>query len=142
MKAAMTTRPLAALPGALLCATLAAITPAAAQSHHDKGCSTQPCTTIPGVAPIYAYLSAGAGQYALSVNSATALTPPSGATIASIVVEGASVRYKDDGGTPTASSGMLLTVGGPYPFAGPLNAILFIGTTSGATIDVSYYYSN
>jgi hypothetical protein len=33
-------------------------------------------------APVYAYISAGIGQYALSVATATNLTPPVGATIA------------------------------------------------------------
>jgi hypothetical protein len=61
------TRPLAALLSALLCALLAAIAPAAAQTHRDKGCSTPPCTIITSVAPIYAYNSAGIGQYALAV---------------------------------------------------------------------------
>ncbi len=136
------TRPLAALFSALLCALLAAIAPAAAQTHRDIGCSTPPCSIIPGVAPIYAYNSAGIGQYALSVATATNLTPPTGATIAQICVETAPVRYRDDGIAPTASVGIPLAAGWCGPYAGPLSAIQLIAQSGSPTIDVSYYYSN
>ena len=136
------TRQLAALLGAFLCAWLAATAPAAAQSHRDNGCLAPPCTVIPGVAPIYAYNSAGFGQYALSVATATNLTPPTGATIAQICVETAAVRYRDDGIAPTASVGIPLAAGWCGPYAGPLSAIQFIAQSGSPTIDVSYYYSN
>jgi len=136
------TRPLAALFSALLCALLAAITPAAAQTHRDIGCSTPPCSIIPGVAPIYAYNSAGIGQYALTVATATNLMPPTGATIAQICVETAPVRYRDDGIAPTALVGIPLAAGWCGPYAGPLSAIQFIAQSGSPTIDVSYYYSN
>ena len=136
------TRPLAALFSALLCALLAAIAPAAAQTHRDKGCSTPTCTIIPGIAPIYAYNSAGIGQYALSVATATNLMPPTGATISQICVETAPVRYRDDGIAPTASVGIPLAAGWCGPYAGPLSAIQFIAQSGSPTIDVSYYYSN
>jgi hypothetical protein len=136
------TRPLAALSSALLCALLAAIPPAAAQTHRDKGCSTPTCTIIPGIAPIYAYNSAGIGQYALSVATATNLMPPTGATIAQICVETAPVRYRDDGIAPTVSVGIPLAAGWCGPYAGPLSAIQFIAQSGSPTIDVSYYYSN
>jgi hypothetical protein len=136
------TRPLAALFSALLCALLAAIAPAAAQTHRDKGCSTPTCTIIPGIAPIYAYNSAGIGQYALSVATATNLMPPTGATIAQICVETAPVRYRDDGIAPTASVGIPLAAGWCGPYAGPLSAIQFIAQSGSPTIDVSFYYSN
>jgi len=138
----MMTRPLAALLPALLCALLAAIAPAAAQSHRDKGCSTPPCTIITGVAPIYAYNSAGVGQYALSVATATNLTPSAGATIAQICVETAPVRYRDDGIAPTAATGIPVSAGACWSYAGPLGAIQFIAQSGSPTIDVSYYNSN
>jgi hypothetical protein len=136
------TRPLAALLSGLLCAPLVAIAPASAQTHRDKGCSTPPCTIITSVAPIYAYNSAGIGQYALTVATATNLTPPTGATIAQICVETAPVRYRDDGIAPTASVGIPLAAGWCGPYAGPLSAIQFIAQSGSPTIDVSYYYSD
>jgi hypothetical protein len=108
----------------------------------DKGCSTPPCTIITSVAPIYAYNSAGIGQYALTVATATNLTPPTGATIAQICVETAPVRYRDDGIAPTASVGIPLAAGWCGPYAGPLSAIQFIAQSGSPTIGVFYYYSD
>ena len=85
------------------------------------------------------YVSAGSGQYALSINSATSLTVPAGSYIAEICVEGQAARYKDDGGTPTTSSGIPVAAGTCFQYAGPLKTFQIIGVTSGATIDVSYY---
>lgn len=85
------------------------------------------------------YASAGAAQYALAVNSATALTVPTGAAFAEICVEGQAVRYTDDGVTPTASTGIPVSASSCFQYAGPLSAFKVIGQTSGATLDVSYY---
>lgn len=85
------------------------------------------------------YASAGSGQYGLTVASATTLTVPTGATIAEICVETQGVRYKDDGGTPTSSSGIPVPSGTCFQYAGPLSAIEFIQQSSSATLDVSYY---
>lgn len=85
------------------------------------------------------YSSAGSGQYGLTVASATTLTVPTGATIAEICVETQGVRYKDDGGTPTSSSGIPVPSGTCFQYAGPLSAIEFIQQSSSATLDVSYY---
>lgn len=64
---------------------------------------------------------------------------PTGATLASLSVEGEPVRYRDDGTNPTASVGLLLPAGGPWPYQGSLSAIKFIQTTASATIDVCFY---
>ena len=85
------------------------------------------------------YSSAGAGQYALAVNTATNLTPPTGATIAEICVEGQAIRYRDDGTAPTASVGIPVPASSCFQYAVGLSGIQFIGQTSGATLDVSYY---
>lgn len=85
------------------------------------------------------YASAGTGQYALSVNSATSLTVPTGAYIAEICAESQAVRYRDDGSAPTASTGIPVASGTCFQYSGPLSAVQFIAQTSGATIDVSYY---
>ena len=49
------------------------------------------------------FVSAGAGQMALAVTTATTLTVPAGSVIAQICVEGATVRYRDDGTNPTTT---------------------------------------
>ena len=79
-------------------------------------------------------------QYGLVLTTATALTVPQGALFATVIVETGSVRYSSTA-TPTATSGMLLTIGGPYTLAiNPLSAVTFIDATgSSGTIDVEYF---
>ena len=123
---------LAALAAAL------ALTPAAfAQTHRDAG-----GTVINGVAPIYLYVSVGSSQMGLSVATATGLTVPVGATIAQICVEGAGVRYRDDGVAPTASVGMPAAPGACFQYSGPLSVVQFIAQSGSPTIDVLYYKAN
>ena len=79
-------------------------------------------------------------QEALGVTSATALTVPAGATTAVVTVEGATVRWRDDGTAPTASSGSLLAVGSVTTFYGAsMKAVKFIQTVGTATLDVAFY---
>lgn len=78
-------------------------------------------------------------QQLTSIGSATALTVPTGAAIAEICDETNAARYRDDGTNPTTTVGMLVAVGTCFQYAGPLSAIKFIDTSSGAIIDVSYY---
>ena len=79
-------------------------------------------------------------QMGLSVATLATLTVPSGATTALIQVEGANVRWRDDGTSPTASVGFLMYAGGaPQVFAGNLSAVSFIATTGSPTINVLYY---
>lgn len=85
------------------------------------------------------YASAGAGQYAVNINSSTALTVPTNSMVAEICVETQAARYTDDGTTPTTSSGIPVAAGTCFQYAGPLAAFRIIGQTSGATMDVSYY---
>lgn len=75
-----------------------------------------------------------------SLGSATGLSPPANATIAEITVEAAGIRYRDDGTSPTASVGMPVAPGNSFQYAGDLTAVQFIQQTSGAIINVSYYY--
>lgn len=74
-----------------------------------------------------------------SLASATGLVPPASATIAEVTVEGAGIRYRDDGTAPTASVGVPVATGNSFQYAGDLTAIQFIQQTSGAIINVSYY---
>ena len=122
---------------AALAAALALTSPARPQTHRDAG-----GTVINGVAPIYLYVAAGPAQMGLSVTTATSLTVPAGATIAQICVEGAGVRYRDDGVTPTASVGMPAAAGACFQYSGPLSVVQFIAQSGSATIDVLYYKAN
>ena len=79
-------------------------------------------------------------QMGLGVVTATALTVPATATTAQIVVEGQSVRCRDDGTAPTASVGTLYGVGTIIVEAKPaLSALQCIQTAATATLDVGYY---
>jgi hypothetical protein len=82
----------------------------------------------------------------LGCNRITALTAaagwvsiPSGALLVALDVEGQAVRYRDDGTAPTASVGVLLPVGGPWPYSGTLGAIQFIQVAATATINGCFY---
>ena len=78
-------------------------------------------------------------QQLTSVSSSTALTVPSGATMALIVPENQSVRWRDDGTDPTAGVGMLLTVNSSLNYDGDLNKIRFIEILASAKVNISYY---
>jgi hypothetical protein len=75
-----------------------------------------------------------------SLGSATKLTVPAGATLVALSVEGQPVRYRDDGVAPTSSVGVLMPVGGPWPYTSNLAGIQFIQTASSSTIDACFYY--
>lgn len=64
---------------------------------------------------------------------------PTGATYAIIEAETQTVRWRDDGTSPTASVGMSLSPGSQLFYDGNLAAIKFIETTASAKLNVSYY---
>jgi hypothetical protein len=78
-------------------------------------------------------------QQITSLSASTALTVPSGATLALIVPEGQAVRWRDDGTAPTASVGMPIFVGASLSYDGNLKNIQFIQQAASATLNVSYY---
>ena len=91
--------------------------------------------TLPGAAT-----SAGTGQMGLTVATATSLTIPAGTKAAQITVEGESVRCRDDGVAPTASTGVLYPVATVLVEWMPaLAGLQCIQTTATATLDVAYY---
>jgi hypothetical protein len=92
------------------------------------------------------YVSAGAGQYGVSISTSvvSTLTVPAGSAGAQICVETAGIRYTDDGSTPTSSTGMPAVPGSSsipvcFQYFGPLNKLKIIGISGSPTIDVSYY---
>lgn len=78
-------------------------------------------------------------QQITSLAAATALTVPSGTEKILLDVEGAAVRWRDDGTNPTTSVGHRLTVGSTLIYEGDLDAIRFIQESAGAKLNVSYY---
>lgn len=78
-------------------------------------------------------------QQITSLSASTALTVPTGATMALIVAETQAVRWRDDGTAPTASVGMPLATGVSLSYDGDLKAIRFIEQTASAKLNVAYY---
>lgn len=78
-------------------------------------------------------------QQLSSLSSATGFTVPSSATIAVVVCTGQTVRWRDDGTSPTSSVGTELTVNTYFPYVGNLSLIKFIQESASATCDVAYY---
>ena len=56
-----------------------------------------------------------------------------------IVVEGAPVRWRDDGTAPTSTVGMPIAVGVPLQYDGDLTKIRFIQQSATGIINISYY---
>lgn len=87
-----------------------------------------------------------AGTYTVSqtcTSSAAALTAsgiPSGALSMTIQAEVASVRWRDDGGVPTAAIGGLIVFGfNPYFYNGTLSALQFMAASGAPVLDVQFY---
>ena len=78
-------------------------------------------------------------QQITSLTSSTALTVPAGATLALIIPETQSVRWRDDGVAPTTTVGMPVLVNTSMSYDGDLRALRFIGIAAGAILNVSYY---
>lgn len=64
---------------------------------------------------------------------------PKNVSKAWIQAQSNSVRWRDDGGTPTASVGMILAAGDILEYTGDLSAIRFIQTAASAQINITYY---
>jgi hypothetical protein len=80
------------------------------------------------------------GQYALSVSTVVGLAVPSTATHALISVDtgAGNIRWKNDGGTATASSGHLLQAGDAME-ADNLSAMSLCATTGTVVLQISYH---
>jgi hypothetical protein len=88
----------------------------------------------------------GAGTYTTSqacTSSGAALTtvgPPNGATFVLLGADTQAIRWRDDGGAPTASVGMLLVANTqPVLYSGTMRNMQFIGATAGGLLNASFY---
>lgn len=73
------------------------------------------------------------------LSAAKSLTVPTGAVYAEIAVEGAAVRWRDDGTAPTAAVGMPMAVGTHRFHTALLSALKLIEQAASATVTVAYY---
>lgn len=73
------------------------------------------------------------------LTSAKALTGQAGARVALIEVEGADVRWRDDGTSPTASVGMVLLEDTGMVYVSDPSKLKFIEVSATAKVNVSYY---
>jgi hypothetical protein len=89
----------------------------------------------------------GAGTYIVSQTctssgaSLTAVGPPNGANFVLMQSEAQNIRWRDDGGSPTTTVGMLLnsTALVPTLYNGQLGKIQFIDAVAGGILDASFY---
>lgn len=89
----------------------------------------------------------GAGVYvtsAATTSSSASLTSggiPTGATSVFLQAETANVRYRDDGGAPTASIGNLVVAGagGQILYGGTFSALRFIAASGSPLLNVAFY---
>lgn len=87
----------------------------------------------------------GAGVYVTSnatTSNSASLTSggiPFGATLAYLSVETAGVRYRDDGGAPTATVGQPLASGVAILYAGTMSALQFIAQSASPVVNISFY---
>lgn len=87
----------------------------------------------------------GAGTYQLSATntassaSSTSGGIPTGATQARLQSETASVRFRDDGGVPTASVGDLITNGVPLFYTGTLGNLQFFAASGSPLLNIDFY---
>ncbi len=100
---------------------------------------TQPSTGVLQPVVVMQLRTALGYEQLTSLTTATALTPPAGATLAVISVEGAAVRYRDDGTAPTATVGMPLAISQQFTYSGDFSKLEFIGQAAGAILNVSFY---
>lgn len=74
-----------------------------------------------------------------TLTTAQSLTVPGGATFAYIGAEGDDLRWRDDGTSPNATTGMILPENTYFWYDGDLAAIEFIEITGSGVLNVSYY---
>jgi hypothetical protein len=99
---------------------------------------SQACTPMGFVAVTVA--ASAVGFSSVVVTATTNFTVPPGSNLALLVAETGNVRWRDDGISPTPTSGMLMqTSQPPLEYSGDLNAIQFVAVSGTVQIDASLY---
>lgn len=79
-------------------------------------------------------------QQMTALASATAMTVPAGARIATIQAESQTVRWRDDGTSPTATVGNRIFVGDTLVYdAADLAVVKFIEEVASAKLNIHFY---
>lgn len=78
-------------------------------------------------------------QQITSLGTAVGMAVPAGATMVLIVVEGGSVRWRDDNVDPTAAVGMPIFSGASMNYEGPLSQLKFISSGGTPAVNITYY---
>lgn len=73
------------------------------------------------------------------VSTVVSLPVPAGANFALVQVEGAPIRWRDDGSNPTATTGMRLTTTGELKLDTTLATVRVIQEAAGAKLNISFY---
>ncbi|MEG5263242.1 hypothetical protein TRP66_02935 [Pseudomonas sp. JDS28PS106] len=82
----------------------------------------------------------GYQQMALTTDAVSAApVAPEGTIVALMKVEGASVRYRDDGVNPTQAVGMPLSVGESLVYDAVMLDMRLIAQQAGAIVNIAYY---
>lgn len=87
----------------------------------------------------YSYMPLGYQPITASAVAQFLPSVPSNASVALISVSGGSIRYRDDGVSPTASLGMPIAAGQEFQYQGELTHFQFIIQSGSPTLDISYY---
>lgn len=78
-------------------------------------------------------------QLSVTTSASSTLTVPGGAYIAHIQAYDGNIRYRDDGTSPTTTTGMCIFAGGDKWYIGDLDAIELISETGTVEVNVLYY---
>lgn len=82
----------------------------------------------------------GYQQIGLAADTVSAApVPPPGTSVALMKIEGAPVRYRDDGVDPTQSVGMPLSIGESIVYDAVMLDMRLIGQQAGAIVNIAYY---
>ena len=88
----------------------------------------------------------GAGTYTISNTNTTSSASvtaggiPPGATMVALQADTASVRYRDDGGAPTATIGYVVAYGqNPFLYTGAISNLQFIEDGGSGLLNVAFY---
>jgi hypothetical protein len=90
-------------------------------------------------AQIVGHSSTGATQTLTLTGTAQSLTVPQGTVWATICIETAAARWRDDGTAPTATVGQPLTSGQCMQYSGPFSAFQLIAQSGSPVATISYY---
>lgn len=92
--------------------------------------------------PAAAFAESKGYQQATSLSTSVAInlpTIPQSAASATIDVEGACIRFRDDGTDPTSAVGRPMCAGQSLCYLNDPHSVRVIGQTAGAAINVTYY---